>query len=119
MIYQIELHLIMFNHGFQEIERWASPNVSRLIVGNKIDRESERQVPYAAGKEFADELKIPFIETSAKSDTRVAEAFYELVKELLYKFNEDKDREETEAALRKPLLLGTQTPSQFFTSCTC
>jgi len=46
-----------------------------LLVGTKIDRESERQVTTEEGKAFADFHNISFIETSSKSSLYVQEAF--------------------------------------------
>ncbi|KAJ2053920.1 Ras- protein Rab-1A, partial [Coemansia sp. S155-1] len=38
----------------QEIDRYASEGVNKLLVGNKRDLEDARQVDYTAAKEFAD-----------------------------------------------------------------
>lgn len=70
----------------QEIERYASDNVNRLLVGNKCDltmkkvgsgvqqRSSFIQVvSYDEGKELADAHGIRFVETSAKSASNVEE----------------------------------------------
>ncbi|KAL6069777.1 GTP-binding protein YPTM2 [Balamuthia mandrillaris] len=59
----------------QEIEKYACANVNRLLVGNKCDLEAKRVVATASGKEFADNLGIPFLETSAKDSTNVETAF--------------------------------------------
>jgi len=58
-----------------EIDRYASENVNKLLVGNKSDLASKRAVTYEQGKEFADSLGIEFIETSAKNATNVEKAF--------------------------------------------
>jgi len=58
-----------------EIDRYASENVNKLLVGNKSDLTSKRAVSYEQAKEFADSLGIAFIETSAKSSTNVEKAF--------------------------------------------
>ncbi|XP_047315005.1 ras-related protein RIC1 [Impatiens glandulifera] len=58
-----------------EIDRYANENVNKLLVGNKCDLEENREVSYDAGKAFADELGIPFMETSAKDSTNVEQAF--------------------------------------------
>lgn len=50
----------------QEITKYSSENVNRLLVGNKCDLTSKRVVDFNIGKEFADDLAIPFLETSAK-----------------------------------------------------
>lgn len=58
-----------------EIDRYASENVNKLLVGNKSDLTTKRAVTYDQGKEFADSLGIEFIETSAKNATNVEKAF--------------------------------------------
>jgi len=58
-----------------EIDRYASENVCKLLVGNKSDLSNKRAVEYDAAKAFADELTIPFLETSAKNATNVEQAF--------------------------------------------
>lgn len=57
-----------------EIDRHASENVNRLLVGNKIDKKA-RQVSTEEAQAFADELGISFIETSAKDSVNVDQAF--------------------------------------------
>jgi GTPase KRas protein len=56
--------------------------VPMVIIGNKADLESERQVPYTEGKGMADQWKIPFFEGSAKNRTNVSDSFFELVREI-------------------------------------
>jgi len=58
-----------------EIDRYASENVNKLLVGNKSDLTSKRAVSFDQAKEFADSLGIEFIETSAKNSTNVEKAF--------------------------------------------
>ncbi|KAE8711854.1 Detected protein of confused Function [Hibiscus syriacus] len=58
-----------------EINRYASGNVNKLLVGNKCDLTAKKAVPYETAKAFADELGIPFMETSAKNATNVEQAF--------------------------------------------
>eukprot|EP00002_Diphylleia_rotans_P002540 TRINITY_DN1159_c0_g2_i3.p1 TRINITY_DN1159_c0_g2~~TRINITY_DN1159_c0_g2_i3.p1 ORF type:complete len:202 (+),score=50.10 TRINITY_DN1159_c0_g2_i3:77-682(+) len=59
----------------QEIDRYASENVNKLLVGNKNDLAPKRAVEFNAAKEFADSMGIPFLETSAKNSTNVEQAF--------------------------------------------
>ncbi|URE19494.1 GTP-binding protein [Musa troglodytarum] len=58
-----------------EIDRYASENVNKLLVGNKCDLTANKVVPYETAKAFADEIGIPFLETSAKNATNVGQAF--------------------------------------------
>ena len=64
-----------------EIDKFASDNVKKLLVGNKCDRK-DRQVDTAATKEFADSIGIAFLETSAKDSTNVDAAFMKMTAEI-------------------------------------
>ncbi|GMP82893.1 hypothetical protein CsSME_00037008 [Camellia sinensis var. sinensis] len=58
-----------------EIDRYASGNANKLLVGNKCDLTAPKVVSYETGKAFADKIGIPFLETSAKNATNVEQAF--------------------------------------------
>jgi len=58
-----------------EIDRFASENVNKLLVGNKSDLVNKRVVTKETATEFSEGLSIPFLETSAKNSTNVEEAF--------------------------------------------
>lgn len=84
----------------QEIDRYASEGVNKLLVGNKSDLTSKKVVEYSVAKvlgfslpypcpsystvlqEFADQLTIPFLETSAKNATNVEQAFLTMAKQI-------------------------------------
>lgn len=51
-----------------------------ILIGNKTDLEDEREVSELKLKKLARDLKIPYIETSAKLDYNVNELFYTVVK---------------------------------------
>jgi len=70
------------NHYLEEIGKFADPSVDILLIGNKIDLESERVVDTSKAKTFADEHNILFMETSAKSGANVEEAFTMLVRKI-------------------------------------
>jgi Ras-related protein Rab-1A len=65
-----------------EIERYASENVNKLLVGNKCDLVSKKAVNFETAKAFADKLEIPFLETSAKAATNVETAFLTMAAEI-------------------------------------
>ncbi|CAN4127690.1 unnamed protein product [Withania somnifera] len=58
-----------------EIDRYASDNVNKLLVGNKCDLTAQKVVSTETAQAFADEIGIPFLETSAKNATNVEQAF--------------------------------------------
>ncbi|KAJ2389876.1 ras GTPase [Coemansia sp. RSA 2603] len=66
----------------QEIDRYASEGVNKLLVGNKCDLEDGRKVSYTEAEEFAKQLSIPFLETSAKDSTNVETAFLTMAKQI-------------------------------------
>lgn len=62
-----------------------------ILVGNKVDLESEREVSSSEGRALAEEWGCPFMETSAKSKTMVDELFAEIVRQMNYAAQPDKD----------------------------
>lgn len=71
------------NDWLKEVNRYASEGTCKLLVGNKSDRVPDKVVSSETAKEFADELGIPCLETSAKSAKNVDEAFLTLAGELI------------------------------------
>jgi Ras-related protein Rab-8A len=65
---------------FQNVEQHATEGVHKILIGNKCDWAEKRVVSEEQGKALAQELGIPFIETSAKSNTNVEEAFFSLAR---------------------------------------
>ena len=66
-----------------EIEKNANKNVYKLLIGNKCDLEDKRKVSIQEGKDFAESNGMKFIETSAKDNTKVQEAFELLTSEIM------------------------------------
>jgi len=56
--------------------------VPMILVGNKCDLETERQVTTGEGQDLAKSFGCPFFESSAKTRVNVEECFYELVREI-------------------------------------
>ncbi len=53
-----------------------------VLVGNKCDLESERQVTTNEGNDLARNFGCPFLETSAKTRINVEDSFFNLVREI-------------------------------------
>jgi len=58
-----------------EIDRFATEGVNKLLVGNKCDLVSKKAVDYDTAKQFADSMGLTFLETSAKNSHNVEQAF--------------------------------------------
>jgi Ras-related protein Rab-1A len=71
------------NDWLKEVNRYASEGTCKLLVGNKSDRSEEKVVTKEQAKEFADDIGVPFLETSAKSAANVEEAFLTMASELI------------------------------------
>jgi len=61
-----------------EVERYALEGVTKVLVGNKCDLESLRKVSRQEAQEFADQLGLIYLETSAKSASNVTEVFTQM-----------------------------------------
>lgn len=66
----------------KEIEKYANEKVKIVIVGTKCDLTTIKRVDYVTGKKLADELGVPFFETSAKNPIHIEETFYSIAKEI-------------------------------------
>ena len=69
-----------------EIEKNAKEKVLKILIGNKCDLGEDREITIEEGKAFALRNGMEFMETSAKMNTNVTEAFETLGK-LMIEFN--------------------------------
>lgn len=85
MVYDVtsDESFLHVNDWLKEVNRYASESTCKLLIGNKCDRIADKIVTAEKAKDFADELEIPFLETSAKSAKNVEEAFLTLAGELI------------------------------------
>ena len=71
------------NSWLIEIEKNANKNVYKLLIGNKCDLEDKRKVTFQEGKDFAESNGMKFMETSAKTASKVQDAFELLTNEII------------------------------------
>ncbi|KAF2133453.1 NCA2-domain-containing protein [Dothidotthia symphoricarpi CBS 119687] len=67
---------------FSNVEQHATEGVNKILIGNKCDWEEKRVISTERGQALADELGIPFLEVSAKSNINVDKAFYSLAADI-------------------------------------
>lgn len=74
------------------IEKWmedarneANQNVTFLLIGNKSDLEDRREVETEEGRYLAQKFGMNFLETSAKSNINVREAFSKMSVQIMEK----------------------------------
>jgi len=64
------------------IEQHASEGVNKILIGNKCDWDEKRAVTLEDGRKLADEFGLRFLETSAKANEGVEEAFFTLARDI-------------------------------------
>jgi len=57
-------------------------NIPFILVGNKADLSSSRQVQLSTAKAKSEEWQVPYVETSAKTRENVDKVFYDLMREI-------------------------------------
>ena len=78
----------MIEHSsFEHLDEWLNdikllchPKVKILLVGNKIDKKESKEVSNDEITQFIKDRDLDFIETSAKDNKNVYEAFYNITK---------------------------------------
>ncbi|XP_054007014.1 ras-related protein Rab-37-like isoform X1 [Hylaeus anthracinus] len=74
-----------------EIREHANEDVVIMLLGNKSDCGQERIVKKEDGERLAQEYKVPFMETSAKTGLNVELAFLAVARELMARKSNDPD----------------------------
>ncbi len=78
--------------AFESIESWfkeiksVSPNISLILVGNKIDLEEKRIIYTEKGEELSKKLNLSYIETSAKTGENINDAFKILALQMIKRY---------------------------------
>ncbi|KAJ6253578.1 ras-related protein rabd2a-like [Anaeramoeba flamelloides] len=66
----------------EETDRYCEKNCCSIVIGNKSDLESKREVPKEIGQLFAEQYGLKFIETSAKMNQNVNAMFRQISKQM-------------------------------------
>lgn len=98
----------------EEIKKYAGGSVKKILIGNKSDFDTKRQVEYSEAKELADSMNMDYIETSAKTALNVEKAFYDLT--ILLQNNMVVNNNKTEINVVKPVDLDTSLNNS---NCSC
>lgn len=80
------------------MEQHATEGVNKILIGNKCDWEEKRAVSTEQGQALADELGIPFLEVSAKTNHNIEEAFYSLAADIKKRINDTSKTEQPQGA---------------------
>ena len=69
---------------FENVKSWVSQIHEEISdkVGNKIDMDDERKVQTEEGQKLAEELGVPFVETSAKSGVNIDNIFSDITERI-------------------------------------
>ncbi|XP_050935249.1 ras-related protein RABB1b-like [Cucumis melo] len=68
-----------------DVRELAHPDISIMVVGNKVDKNGRREVTKEEGQHFAEQNGLLFLETSAKTSQNVYEAFSIIANNILDK----------------------------------
>jgi len=75
--------------SFQNIRNWmknieehAAENVNKILIGNKCDLVEKKVVDTQRGQQLAEGYNIKFLETSAKNNLNVEEAFFSIARDI-------------------------------------
>ena len=85
----------------QEIERYASDTVIKLLIGNKSDLEDERAVTLEQGQELANSLNVSFMEASAKMSMNVDELFIKIATDIMKNLQPAQPKQTEQADIKK------------------
>jgi Ras-related protein Rab-8A len=70
------------------IEQHASEDVEKMILGNKCDMDEKRVISKEQGEKLAGEHGVSFMETSAKANINVEEAFTKIARDIKHKMDQ-------------------------------
>jgi len=101
---------------FSNIEQHASEGVNKILIGNKCDWVEKKAITKEQGQALADEFGIKFLETSAKANINVEEAFFTLARDIKKRLI-DTHAQEQQNTQNKRLELDNNIKSNSGSSC--
>ncbi|KAL9542935.1 GTPase Ypt2 [Mucor bainieri] len=102
---------------FSNIEQHASEGVNKILIGNKCDMEDKRVITKEQGQNLANELGVRFMETSAKANIGVEEAFFDLARDIKKRLIDTQQAQQTRQ--REEVRLDQSSPSKSSSSGGC
>lgn len=109
----------------RNIEEHASADVERMLIGNKCDMNDKRQVSKERGEKLAIEYGMKFMETSAKLNENIENAFFTLARDIKAKTEKRLQQNRPNTAgtnsnsskVKPTQSNGPSKPSSFFSRC--
>ena len=126
LVYDITNHSSFQNLDLwlDEVEKHGASNLTKILIGNKCDLEEMRQVEKQEAQKKAEDLGMPFLETSAKEGINVENVFLYVIKDIKEKLEkgmlEDKAKgSKITSELKQGLRLETNKKKQDQGKCNC
>ncbi|KAI6650237.1 Ras-related protein Rab-2 [Oopsacas minuta] len=94
----------------EDARSYSSSHMTIMLIGNKSDLDTRREVQHSEGEEFARQHGLIFMETSAKTAANVEEAFIGTAREIYEKIKAGTVDVTNEA---NGIKLGAQQPGTF------
>ncbi|KNE70301.1 small GTP-binding protein domain [Allomyces macrogynus ATCC 38327] len=101
----------------RNIEQNATQGVDLILVGNKCDMTDKKVISKEQGQELAEELGIKFLETSAKANLNVDEAFFTLARDIKKRLIDNQAPPQEKGKIDITTGGGAQKPGLASTSC--
>eukprot|EP00300_Choanocystis_sp_HF-7_P007601 c15391_g1_i3.p1 GENE.c15391_g1_i3~~c15391_g1_i3.p1 ORF type:complete len:128 (-),score=19.84 c15391_g1_i3:66-449(-) len=104
----------------EDARKNTNPKTIILLIGNKSDLDSAREVPFEEAKKFADENDMLFLETSAKTGQGVEEAFLQTARAIFDLVQQNiLDLSSRASGVQHTPQIGLTTPTNPNPSCAC
>jgi len=110
--------------SFEDLSNWlgdlqalCNPNAYILLVGNKGDMDSQRQVGVQEAKDFAEQHRLEYLETSALSGSNIRESFTRLAYGIANRVNNGQIQITTSVSKTSPFKVEEQPKTESKNGC--